>query len=157
LLLNHVTLAPGQAIWMPAGNMHAYLRGAGVEIMAASDNVLRGGLTPKYVNVPELLRVLRFEPLVEPIMAAVTVAPGVVTWPVPVPDFRLHEIRLDADTPSVRLDVAGPRTVLCLAGRVAVRDGQGEVSLGGGEAAFGGAHGGTLTFTGAGEAYLASL
>ena len=51
LLLNHVTLAPGQAIWMPAGNLHAYLRGAGVEIMAASDNVLRGGLTPKHVNV----------------------------------------------------------------------------------------------------------
>ena len=60
LLLNQVRLAPGEAIWMPAGNLHAYLRGAGVEIMA-SDNVLRGGLTPKRVDVGELLRVLRFE------------------------------------------------------------------------------------------------
>ena len=69
LLLNHVRLAPGEAIWMPAGNLHAYLRGAGVEIMAASDNVLRGGLTPKRVDVPELLRVLRFEVLDEPVLA----------------------------------------------------------------------------------------
>ena len=70
LLLNHVRLAPGEAIWMPAGNLHAYLRGAGVEIMAASDNVLRGGLTPKRVDVDELLRVLRFEVLDDPVRAA---------------------------------------------------------------------------------------
>ena len=61
---------------MPAGNLHAYLRGAGVEIMAASDNVLRGGLTPKHVDVAELLRVLRFEVLADPVRAARPVAPG---------------------------------------------------------------------------------
>ena len=53
--------AAARRVWMPRGNLHAYLAGAGVEIMAASDNVLRGGLTPKHVDVPELLRVLRFE------------------------------------------------------------------------------------------------
>ena len=61
LLLNRVTLAPGEAIYLPAGNLHAYLSGSGVELMANSDNVLRGGLTPKHVDVPELLRVLDFD------------------------------------------------------------------------------------------------
>jgi mannose-6-phosphate isomerase len=63
LLLNLIRLAPGEAIYLPAGNLHAYLGGTGVELMASSDNVLRGGLTPKHVNVPELLRVLDFRPL----------------------------------------------------------------------------------------------
>ena len=62
LLLQIVELAAGQAVHLPAGNLHAYLSGGGVEIMAASDNVLRGGLTPKHIDVDELLHVLRFEP-----------------------------------------------------------------------------------------------
>ena len=70
--------APGEAVWMPAGNLHAYLRGAGVEIMAASDNVLRGGLTPKRVDVAELLRVLRFEVLRRSGHAGPGLAPGLV-------------------------------------------------------------------------------
>jgi mannose-6-phosphate isomerase len=60
LLLNLVQLAPGQALFLDAGNLHAYLRGVGVELMANSDNVLRGGLTTKHVDVPELLATLRF-------------------------------------------------------------------------------------------------
>jgi mannose-6-phosphate isomerase len=59
-LLNRLVLAPGEAIFLPAGNLHSYLRGVGVEVLANSDNVLRGGLTPKHVDVPELLRVLDF-------------------------------------------------------------------------------------------------
>src|SRR4051812_17545735 len=62
LLLNTVALAPGQVLYLPAGNIHAYLDGVGIELMAASDNVLRGGLTPKHVDVPELLKVLDFRP-----------------------------------------------------------------------------------------------
>src|SRR6201999_3884389 len=65
LLLNRISLAPGETIFLTAGNLHAYLRGVGVEIMANSDNVLRGGLTPKHVDVPELLRVLDFTPTTE--------------------------------------------------------------------------------------------
>ncbi|WP_016934666.1 mannose-6-phosphate isomerase, class I, partial [Rhodococcus sp. R1101] len=60
LLLNRITLQPGEGLYLDAGNLHAYLHGMGVEIMANSDNVLRGGLTPKHVDVPELLRVLDF-------------------------------------------------------------------------------------------------
>lgn len=157
LLLNHVVLAPGQGIWMPAGNLHGYLRGAGVEIMAASDNVLRGGLTPKHVNVPELLRVLRFEPLHAPVRDPEPVAPGVVTWSVPVDDFRLHRVRLDGAVGEARLDPAGPRTAFCVEGSVTVSDSAGTARLGGGEAAFGAADGGKMIFAGPGEVYLASL
>ena len=60
VLLNYVRLEPGEAIYLGAGNVHAYLRGTGVEIMANSDNVLRCGLTPKHIDVDELLRITDF-------------------------------------------------------------------------------------------------
>jgi mannose-6-phosphate isomerase len=155
LLLNHVTLEPGEAVWMPAGNLHAYLRGTGVEIMAASDNVLRGGLTPKHVDVAELLRVLRFEVLNDPVVRAVPVAPGVVTWPTPVPEFALYLAVLDGETDRVELELPGPREVFCLRGAVRVDDGAGDVTLATGEAAFGPASEQPLICTGTGEVYLA--
>ncbi|HZN17318.1 MAG TPA: mannose-6-phosphate isomerase, class I [Micromonosporaceae bacterium] len=155
LLLNRVVLAPGEAIWMPAGNLHSYVHGTGIEIMAASDNVLRGGLTGKRVDVPELLRVLRFEVLEEPVVRAVPVAPGVVTWPVPVADFALFRACVDAGRPQAQVDIDGPRIAFCLAGQVEVDDGRGAVRLAGGEAAFGPAGGG-LRVAGAGEVYVAT-
>ncbi len=154
LLLNHVRLAPGEAIWMPAGNLHAYLRGAGVEIMAASDNVLRGGLTPKRVDVPELVRVLRFEVLADPVVPARQVAPGVATWPVPVPDFALYRVTVDG---AVLVPLAGPRVVLGAAGDVGVGGGDGElVRVTAGTAAFIGADAGDLRCTGTGEIFVAA-
>lgn len=156
LLLNHVTLAPGEAIWMPAGNLHAYLGGAGVELMAASDNVLRGGLTRKHVDVAELLRVLRFEVLDDPVVPPVKVATGVVTWPVPVDDFALHRVRVDESAP-IRLEAPGPRLVLCTAGRLEVGDAVGTAVVEPGGAAVGPAGSGPLLLTGVGEAYVASV
>ena len=124
LLLNLVELEPGQAIFLPAGNLHAYLRGVGVEIMANSDNVLRGGLTPKHVDPPELLRVLTFAD--EPI--PVLVARGQEleqTYETPAPEFRLS--RLDLRDGAVfcadRRD--GPEILMCVAGRVVARSTQG--------------------------------
>nr|MDT0659207.1 mannose-6-phosphate isomerase, class I [Micromonospora sp. DSM 115978] len=157
LLLNHVRLAPGEAIWMPAGNLHAYLRGAGVEVMAASDNVLRGGLTPKHVDVPELLRVLRFEVLDDPLLPATAVAPGVTTWPVPIDDFVLHRVELAGPVSVVELSLTGPRLVLCVTGGVRVSDGSGAVELAAGGAAIGPADGGPVQLSGLGEAYVASV
>ncbi|GII23555.1 mannose-6-phosphate isomerase, class I [Planosporangium mesophilum] len=154
LLLNHVTLQPGEAVWMPAGNLHAYLRGTGVEIMAASDNVLRGGLTPKHVDVPELLRVLRFEVLADPVVRPREVAPGLVTWPAPVDDFALY--RALPDGSAITLPGDGPRIVFCLRGEVRVDDGAGEVVLAGGQAAFGRA-GRAATVAGSGEVYQATI
>jgi mannose-6-phosphate isomerase len=165
LLLNRVRLAPGEGIFMPAGNLHSYLSGTGIEIMAASDNVLRGGLTPKPVEVPELLRVLRFEALDDPVVRPVPVAHSapregapqagsVATWPVPVPDFALYRARPDGG--EVAVPATGPRIALCLAGSVSVRDGAGEVALAKGESAFGPAGAGPVTVTGTGEVYLAT-
>jgi mannose-6-phosphate isomerase len=128
-----------------------------VEIMAASDNVLRGGLTAKHVDVPELLRVVRFEVLDNPVVASVPVAAGVVTWPVPIEDFALHAVRLDEAVPQARLALPGLRVVLGRAGRVEVRDAAGAVTIGPGEAVVGPADGGPLTLRGAGEAYVASV
>lgn len=156
LLLNWVRIAPGEAIWMPAGNLHAYLRGTGVEIMAASDNVLRGGLTPKRIDVDELLRVLRFEVLDDPVVRAVPVAPGVVCWPVPVDDFALHQVQVGSDRAEVTVPLVGPRVVLCGAGALTVDDGVGSVELGPGQAAVSPAAAGDLRIAGTGEAYVAS-
>ncbi|MFD4207738.1 mannose-6-phosphate isomerase, class I [Micromonospora tulbaghiae] len=156
LLLHHVRLAPGEGIWMPAGNLHAYLRGTGVEIMAASDNVLRGGFTAKRVDVDELLRVLRFEVLTQPVLRPEQVEPGVLTWPVPVEDFALHRVEVTAGSPGVRLTLPGPRVVLCRTGKLTVDDGVGMVTLDAGQAAVGTAAGGPLTVAGAGEAFVAT-
>ncbi|MFC7544775.1 mannose-6-phosphate isomerase, class I [Plantactinospora sp. GCM10030261] len=156
LLLNEVRLAPDEAIWMPAGNLHAYLNGCGVEILAASDNVLRGGLTPKRVDVPELLGVLRFEVLTDPVLKPEPLGPGLVTWPVPVEDFALRRARVGGAEP-VRLEPLGPRVVLCTEGRVTVGDAAGSVDLGPGAAAFGAAVAGPLSVDGDGEAYVASV
>jgi mannose-6-phosphate isomerase len=149
LLLNRVRLGVDDAVWMPAGNPHAYLRGVGMEIMAASDNVLRGGLTPKRVDVPELLRVLRFEVLADPVVRPVPVTPGVVSWPAPVREFALYKATV-AGAP-VTLPAAGPRIVFCL---------RGEVDLGGlelrtGQAAFAGAAEAPVTGRGYGVIFQA--
>jgi mannose-6-phosphate isomerase len=156
LLLNHVTLQAGQAIWMPAGNLHAYLGGLGVEIMAASDNVLRGGFTSKHVNVAELLDVVRYEVLADPVVPAVEVSAGIVRWPVPVPDFGLRRIQLAAESRQLSVAVVGPRVVLCTAGEVTVDDGTAPVVLQPGQAAIGPAQAPVLLFSGVGEAFLAT-
>jgi mannose-6-phosphate isomerase len=108
-LLNCVRLQPGGALFLAAGNLHAYLGGTGIEIMAASDNVLRGGLTPKHIDVPELLRVVDFTPLVEPRFAATPFHGGHRFAP-PVAEFSLHN--------SHTAPVDGPEIWLCTAGAV---------------------------------------
>jgi mannose-6-phosphate isomerase len=158
LLLNHVRLEPGEAIWMPAGNMHAYLRGAGVEIMAASDNVLRGGLTPKRVDVDELLRVLRFEVLDDPIFPATEVAPGVQTWRVPVGEFVLYRVVLGPGRPPVTLPATGPRIALGIEGDTFVAEPHGTpTELTPGTAAYAPAETGPLTLAGTGVAFVAAV
>ncbi|WP_061228045.1 mannose-6-phosphate isomerase, class I [Dietzia cinnamea] len=130
LLLNRVVLQPGEAVYLGPGQLHAYLRGVGVEVMANSDNVLRGGLTPKHVDVPELMRVLEFGPLADPTVDAIPAdrgIPGEVDYPTPEPDFALSRI----DLPAGRLVTwrpDGPEVLLCTSGEAQVdEDGAGEV------------------------------
>ncbi len=135
LMLNLLHLEDGEAIYLPAGNLHAYLEGVGVELMANSDNVLRGGLTPKHVDVPELLRVLDFTPgRVVPLTAEPT-APNERTYATPTPEFRLTRVDLRAGercTPERR----GPEILLCTEGPVRVTGGAGELTLARGSSAF---------------------
>jgi mannose-6-phosphate isomerase len=159
LLLNQVNLAPGEAIWMPAGNLHAYLSGTGIEIMAASDNVLRGGLTPKRVDVEELLKVLRFEVLEDPILPPTQLAPGVQTWPVPIREFALYRVELTPVTPPLRVPGEGPRIILGTKGDVHVAeavDGT-PVEVGPGAAAYIPAETGPAILAGVGEVFVASV
>lgn len=89
VMLNEVKLAPGQALFVPDGTIHAYQHGLGLEVMAASDNVLRGGMTKKNVDVAELANVVRFESGPEPALEPVSSVDGVTEFRPPINDFRL--------------------------------------------------------------------
>jgi mannose-6-phosphate isomerase len=135
LLLNLVRLAPGEAIFLGAGNLHAYLRGVGVEVMANSDNVLRGGLTSKHVDVPELLRVVDFRPGSVTVIRPVPAPNGEEVYPTPEPEFRLSRITLHSGE-VVAVDSAGPQVLLCVAGVADCRSGEARLTLRRGAAAF---------------------
>ncbi|HLU56778.1 MAG TPA: mannose-6-phosphate isomerase, class I [Pseudonocardia sp.] len=128
LLLNRVTLQPGEAVYLPAGNLHAYLSGAGVEIMANSDNVLRGGLTPKHVDVPELLRVLDFHSTPPPIVASKQDGDW-LRYDTPAEEFLLRRFE-GAPGGEVAVPDGGPRILLCTAGGALVRSQSGELEVG---------------------------
>jgi mannose-6-phosphate isomerase len=116
LLLNRVTLHPGQALYLPSGNLHAYLSGVGVEIMANSDNVLRGGLTPKHVDVPELMRVLDFTPGPIPVLVGEATPTGELVYRAPAAEFRLSRIDVGRAVREITHD--GPQVILVTAGQV---------------------------------------
>ena len=126
LLLNRVTLAPGQALYHDEGVLHAYLSGACIEVMANSDNVLRGGLTPKHMDVAELLRVLDFEAGPPPIVAGQ--ADGMITrYDTTAEEFRLWRLDWSDRTAGdvVPLPEDGPRILLCTGGAAKVSAGSG--------------------------------
>ncbi|MEZ2121505.1 MULTISPECIES: mannose-6-phosphate isomerase, class I [unclassified Corynebacterium] len=121
LLLNKINLKPGQAVFLDAGQLHAYVAGMGVEIMANSDNVLRGGLTSKHVDVPELVRVLTFRALAKPLVDSE--ADGESThYPVPTAEFDLTRFDLRPGSSTV-LEHDGPVIALCTAGQVTASHG----------------------------------
>ena len=119
LLMRHEVLQPGQAVFMPAGGLHAYLRGTGIELLANSDNVVRSGLTGKHIDVPELLKLL--DPSVAvPVLTPHPVRDGITTFDTPAPEFRLYLINLPAP-PALALPGTGPRILLCLDGACSLR------------------------------------
>ncbi|MFB8190078.1 mannose-6-phosphate isomerase, class I [Microbacterium sp. NPDC055988] len=153
LLMNHVVLRRGEGVFLRAGLLHAYLAGLGVEIMAASDNVLRGGLTPKRIDVPELLAILDPTPGEVPVLRPED-ADAVTAYPVPVSDFALSRIAVDGAP--VTVEISGPTMVLATAGTITVRSSSGaEVQVPVGTVAFAGGDERTLTVSGEGEAFVA--
>lgn len=116
LLLNRLVLGPGEAIYLPAGNLHAYLHGTAVEILANSDNILRGGLTPKHVDVPELLRVLDFRFGETPVSTGDARGRERV-YRTDAPEFELSRVDwADGEDELVALGPPSPRIVVCTAG-----------------------------------------
>jgi mannose-6-phosphate isomerase len=122
MLLNHVQLRPGEAMFLDAGVPHAYLGGMGVEIMANSDNVLRCGLTPKHVDVPELLRVVRFEASEPDVLRPGADASGEEVYTTPVDEFRLSRYVLTHDAAPRDLTVQAPQILLCTEGGPSAND-----------------------------------
>lgn len=132
-LFNLVNLKPGEAIFQDAGIPHAYLEGQNMELMANSDNVLRGGLTNKYIDVPELMHHTKFEPVIPDILKGVA---GTVTsetvFPTPAADFELRRLLLKAGT-AVSLTAATAEIFFVYEGAVQAVDGSNAISLAKGE------------------------
>ena len=117
LLLNHVVLASGEAMYLPAGNLHTYLRGTGVEISANSDNVLRGGLTSKHIDVPELLRVLDFSYGALPVQRGEPVGPHETAYRTLAEEFQLTRLEwAHGESAPMCLHSQWPQILLCTQG-----------------------------------------
>lgn len=136
LLLNRVSLQPGEAVYLPAGNVHAYLNGLGVEVMASSDNVLRGGLTRKYIDVPELLRTIAFESVEVPTVPASTSVLGQELYQPPFREFQLQRIELEPDGAPVPLAQSGAAVVIVVSGSVYLDSPKSDLQLNRGGSAF---------------------
>ncbi len=136
LLLNRVSLAPGEAVYLPAGNIHAYLHGLGVEVMASSDNVLRGGLTPKFVDVPELLKTVAFEAAGVPELSAETTMLGQAVFRPPFREFQLQRVELEPGAGPVPLAQSGAAVIIVVAGSVVLDSPKGDLQLDRGGSAF---------------------
>jgi mannose-6-phosphate isomerase len=154
LLLNRVTLRAGEALFLGAGNLHAYLRGSGIEVMSASDNVIRGGLTSKHVDVPELLRVASWEPLAAPVWPATPEAPGVVAFYPPVDDFALFSV--SDPEPTATVVSRGSGIVLALDGSLDVAGTASRAVVERGDALYVSSDEFPLTFSGRGRAVVAT-
>ncbi|BAJ73511.1 phosphomannose isomerase [Microbacterium testaceum StLB037] len=153
LLMNLVELRRGEAIFVPAGVLHAYVAGLGVEIMAASDNVLRGGLTPKHIDVPELLGLVDFRPAAPPLLAPRADGDGVELFAPGIADFALAHVA--TSTEPAHVDLRGVSIAVGVAGEATVTGASGtSLRLAPGQAALATADEGPLTVSG-GEVFVA--
>lgn len=136
LLLNRVSLVPGEAIYLPAGNIHAYLSGLGLEVMASSDNVLRGGLTGKHIDVPELLETVDFAPSGVPVVPTRVTELGQHVWEPPFTEFALQRVEIAVGAEPMPLIQNGPLLVLAVSGSVLLDSPRGDMVLSRGGSVF---------------------
>ena len=150
LLLNVVKLNPGEAMFLFAETPHAYLQGVALEVMANSDNVLRAGLTPKYIDIPELVANVKFvakpagELLTQPVPQAAE-----LDFPIPVDDFAfsLHDLSAQEST----LDQQSAAIIFCVEGEAVLRKGEQRLTLKAGESAFIGCNESPVAVSGSGR------
>lgn len=153
--LNVLTLKPGEALFLPAGIMHAYLQGTGFELMANSDNVLRGGLTPKHIDILELLSILDPSPFVPRIISP-NIHSGISYFPTPAPDFQLGFFSLE--NTFVTLPCSAPTIMIAINGELNLKSQSGEeMQLSRGEAAYLRIANIPATVSGSGTAWFATL
>ena len=156
LLMNLVELRPLEAIQVGAGVIHAYLGGLGLEIMAASDNVLRGGLTPKHIDVAELQKVLNFEAGEFQALSAKKLMNGLFEYPRSVNDYLLYRIEVGGQNLLADLKLANAAIVICVSGEIAIGDSkENRQVLAKGEAAYLD-DANFFSFSGNGTAFLAT-
>jgi mannose-6-phosphate isomerase len=122
IILNLICLEPGQAMFLPAGTLHAYLDGVGIELMANSDNVLRGGLTPKHVDVQELLNILDFEEREINILDMKRINPCEYRYESHAEEFALSIIKVKTDMDYYSTDKRCVEILLCTDGDALVTD-----------------------------------
>ena len=122
LFLNLIRLKPGQALFLPAGELHAYLEGTGIELMANSDNVLRGGLTSKHIDVPELLKVLNFAPRPVEILRAIPKDGMEKIYPSLAQEFVLSAITIDGGNVYRKSNIQSAEILLCIDGKAYLED-----------------------------------
>jgi mannose-6-phosphate isomerase len=151
--LNLVTLAPGEALYLPAGELHAYLEGTALEIMANSDNVLRGGLTPKNVDLPELLGILSFDSRPPTILKGQPDGPGHEVYRTEAKEFQLALVTVTPEAPFTPAPGRGVEILLGLEGDCVLRAEDVERPLGRGQSVFVPAS--TRSYTVEGEGRLA--
>ena len=154
LLMRHTVLEPAEAVFMPAGGLHAYLRGTGIEVLANSDNVVRAGLTSKHVDVRELVKLL--DPAVAvPVLVPRPITDGISSFDTTAPEFRLYLADLGGH--AVILPGAGPRIVLCVDGTALLRgESDQTVKMARGESCFVSAADGPLRTAGPARLFLAA-
>ncbi|WP_144828865.1 mannose-6-phosphate isomerase, class I [Microbacterium sp. BH-3-3-3] len=154
LLMNLVHLRRGEAIFVPAGVLHAYVDGLGVEIMAASDNVLRGGLTPKHIDVDELLHLVDFAPADPPFLRPAPAGPQAEVFAPGIADFALGHLIAGGDT--AVLELSGVAIALCVGGEARVTGSSGRsITLAPGQAALVTPDETPLTTDGGGDVFVA--
>ncbi|RRD23647.1 mannose-6-phosphate isomerase, class I [Actinomyces bowdenii] len=157
LLLNPVTLQPGEALFVPAGCVHAYVGGLGVEIMASSDNVLRAGLTTKHIDVPEMLACVDYvaAPPVRP--APEYLSRATRAYYAPVDDFELMVTTVVPADGALQVPGRGPRIVLAVEGSTTLTSRRGSRRMTRGDAVFVGADERVLSVEGEGTLIQADL
>lgn len=135
LLMNRIKLQPGEAMFLDAGNLHAYLHGAGIEIMANSDNVLRGGLTSKHVDIEELVSILDFCPITDDRVEPEPGFPGVDQYPTPATEFALWRVAPAGSSVEVPATESG-RALVVVEGSVTLSSDDSDLAVERGQAAF---------------------
>ena len=157
LLLNHIYLEPGEALFLEAGKPHAYIQGLGIEVMASSDNVLRGGLTQKNIDLPELEKVLRYDSQTPSVIHPREISKGLFHYASPAEDFIVYRAELSGSVVMADLNLPGESILLCTAGEVAVSNSIDEREvLRRGEAAYIAADSSRFTLAGSGTAFIAT-